>query len=189
MPLSADEFIRRFLLHVLPSGFHRIRYYGFLANPHRKEKLELCRQLLGMAPSEPSAPATPRTIGIAMRDSRVVLCGNVPSAIGAGWSPSRSCPRSVLHRLSRTPHDPSPAKRLAPAASSKPSSGRNGVVLRSSKPSCSQRHGYILLRAGSQRPHFTAPQASFPRLPADCSPRIVSSPSNKTHSATASAAV
>jgi hypothetical protein len=60
MPLSADEFIRRFLLHVLPSGFHRIRYYGFLANPHRQEKLELCRQLLGMAPSEvPSAPAIP----------------------------------------------------------------------------------------------------------------------------------
>jgi len=60
MPLTADEFIRRFLLHVLPSGFHRIRYYGFLANPHRKEKLELGRQLLGMAPGElPSVPATP----------------------------------------------------------------------------------------------------------------------------------
>jgi hypothetical protein len=59
MPLSADEFIRRFLLHVLPSGFHRIRYYGFLANPHRQEKLELCRQLLGMAPGElPSVAAT-----------------------------------------------------------------------------------------------------------------------------------
>ena len=50
MPLTADEFIRRFLLHVLPSGFHRIRYYGFLGNRHRKEKLEHCRQLLGMAP-------------------------------------------------------------------------------------------------------------------------------------------
>jgi hypothetical protein len=61
MPLSADEFIRRFLLHVLPNGFHRIRYYGFLANPHRKEKLELCRQLLGTAPSQlPAAPATPQ---------------------------------------------------------------------------------------------------------------------------------
>jgi hypothetical protein len=36
MTLSADEFIRRFLLHVLPSGFHRIRYYGFLGNRHRK---------------------------------------------------------------------------------------------------------------------------------------------------------
>jgi Putative transposase/Transposase zinc-binding domain len=50
MPLLADEFIRRFLLHVLPSGFHRIRYYGFLGNRHRKHKLEHCRQLLGMAP-------------------------------------------------------------------------------------------------------------------------------------------
>jgi len=51
MPLSADEFIRRFLLHVLPSGFHRIRYYGFLANPHRQRKLEQCRQLLGSGPA------------------------------------------------------------------------------------------------------------------------------------------
>jgi hypothetical protein len=55
MTLSADEFIRRFLLHVLPDAFQRIRYYGFLGNRYRKEKLELCRQLLGMkeiAPSE-----------------------------------------------------------------------------------------------------------------------------------------
>ena len=58
MPLSADEFIRRFLLHVLPSGFQRIRYYGFLSNRYRKEKLEHGRQLLGMAPrSESSSPA------------------------------------------------------------------------------------------------------------------------------------
>lgn len=60
MTLSADEFIRRFLLHLLPRRFHHIRYYGFLANPHRQEKLEQCRHLLGIAPSElPSAPATP----------------------------------------------------------------------------------------------------------------------------------
>ncbi len=55
MTLSADEFIRRFLLHVLPSGFHRIRYYGFLGNRYRKEKLEHCRQLLGMAPPNESS--------------------------------------------------------------------------------------------------------------------------------------
>jgi hypothetical protein len=52
MTLSAEEFIRRFLLHVLPSGFHRIRYYGFLGNRYRKEKLEHCRQLLGMTPPD-----------------------------------------------------------------------------------------------------------------------------------------
>jgi hypothetical protein len=52
MTLTAEEFIRRFLLHVLPRGFHRIRYYGFLGNRFRQEKLALCRQLLGMAPQQ-----------------------------------------------------------------------------------------------------------------------------------------
>jgi hypothetical protein len=54
MTLAAGEFIRRFLLHTLPDGFHRIRHYGFLANGHRAEKLALCRQLL-------ACPPTPRT--------------------------------------------------------------------------------------------------------------------------------
>jgi hypothetical protein len=48
MMLDAEEFIRRFLLHVLPAGFQRIRYYGFLGNRYRKEKLARCRHLLGM---------------------------------------------------------------------------------------------------------------------------------------------
>ena len=46
MSLDTDEFIRRFLLHVLPSGFQRIRHYGFLANRCRADKLAHCRQLL-----------------------------------------------------------------------------------------------------------------------------------------------
>lgn len=46
MTLSADEFIRRFLLHVLPSGFHRIRHYGMLANGGRKDNIALARKLL-----------------------------------------------------------------------------------------------------------------------------------------------
>ncbi len=54
MTLSADEFIRRFLLHVLPDGFQRIRYYGFLANRYREQKLARCRQLLAMP--QPVAP-------------------------------------------------------------------------------------------------------------------------------------
>jgi hypothetical protein len=52
MTLAAEEFIRRFLLHVLPVGFHRIRYYGFLGNRDRHEKLARCQELLGMAPPE-----------------------------------------------------------------------------------------------------------------------------------------
>jgi len=50
MTLDAPEFIRRFLLHVLPKGFVRIRYYGFLANRRRKTNLDLCRTLLGNPP-------------------------------------------------------------------------------------------------------------------------------------------
>jgi hypothetical protein len=49
MTVSADEFIRRFLVHVLPKGFVRIRHFGFMANYQRSSSLELCRQLLGMA--------------------------------------------------------------------------------------------------------------------------------------------
>jgi hypothetical protein len=52
MTLTAEEFIRRFLLHVLPNGFRRIRYYGFLGNRHREEKLAVCRRLLGMPVAE-----------------------------------------------------------------------------------------------------------------------------------------
>jgi Putative transposase/Transposase zinc-binding domain len=54
MTLAADEFIRRFLLHVLPEGFQRIRYYGFLCNRHREQKLARCRELLGMHMDSPS---------------------------------------------------------------------------------------------------------------------------------------
>ena len=43
MTLQAEEFIRRFLLHVLPEGFQRIRYYGFLGNQYREQKLAHCR--------------------------------------------------------------------------------------------------------------------------------------------------
>ena len=54
MTLDALEFIRRFLLHVLPSGMVRIRQFGFLANRVRKQKLELCRTLLAVL--QPPAP-------------------------------------------------------------------------------------------------------------------------------------
>ena len=56
MTLDGAEFIRRFLIHVLPDGFHRIRYYGFLGNCHRARKLERCRELLRMAPAAPAQP-------------------------------------------------------------------------------------------------------------------------------------
>lgn len=52
MQLSAEEFIHRWLQHVVPEGFQRIRYYGLMANCHRARHLELCRQLLATPASE-----------------------------------------------------------------------------------------------------------------------------------------
>jgi hypothetical protein len=57
MTLSAPEFVRRLLLHVLPTGFMRIRYHGLLANRHRHEKLALCRRLLGCGSAAEPQPS------------------------------------------------------------------------------------------------------------------------------------
>jgi len=62
MTLTAEEFLRRFLLHVLPRGFMRIRHYGLLANCHRAPQLARCRALLGVA-APPSPPADPDDAG------------------------------------------------------------------------------------------------------------------------------
>lgn len=61
MTLAADEFIRRFLLHALPLGFHRIRHYGLLAASSRKTSIALARRLLSVAaePDEPSSDDPP----------------------------------------------------------------------------------------------------------------------------------
>ena len=60
MTLAVDEFIRRFLLHVLPRGFHRIRHYGLLAGSTRKANLALARELLDVAaPPGPGDPEEP----------------------------------------------------------------------------------------------------------------------------------
>ena len=56
MTLAADEFIRRFLRHAVPDGFHRIRHIGFLANGHRTAKLALCRALLAAPTPDPPPP-------------------------------------------------------------------------------------------------------------------------------------
>jgi hypothetical protein len=56
MTLDAPEFIRRFLLHVLPDGFMRIRHFGFLANRAKQHALPQCRKLLGLNPALPEMP-------------------------------------------------------------------------------------------------------------------------------------
>lgn len=82
MTLDPAEFMRRFLLHVLPSGFHRIRHYGLLANAGRQVNLAKARRLLNMPPPEPArdelaVTAVPnffcRCCGATMRVVEIIL--------------------------------------------------------------------------------------------------------------------
>jgi Putative transposase len=59
MTLTTNEFIRRFLIHVLPKGFHRIRHYGLLGNTNRAANIAHARQLLAV-PSRLKEPDTPK---------------------------------------------------------------------------------------------------------------------------------
>jgi hypothetical protein len=56
--LSPQEFIRRFLQHILPDGFCKIRYYGILSNRHRRQSVQICRKALGVAPPPPKPRLT-----------------------------------------------------------------------------------------------------------------------------------
>jgi hypothetical protein len=77
MTLDAEEFIRRFLLHVLPRGFVRIRHFGFLANSRSKSKLARCRELLGVPQADPqqsSAPADWRASYEKLTGESLTIC-------------------------------------------------------------------------------------------------------------------
>ena len=74
MTVSAEEFLRRFLLHILPRGFVRIRFSGFLANRRRKQLLPLCLQLLGSNP-QPRSEATANNDGKPAGTWRCPHCG------------------------------------------------------------------------------------------------------------------
>jgi hypothetical protein len=96
MTLAADEFIRRFLLHTLPDGFHRIRHYGFLANGHRAAKLALCRRLLAAPAPRPVPPAADyrqQYLRLTGRSLDVCPCrGGLMQNLGAIPTTRPSCP-------------------------------------------------------------------------------------------------
>ena len=84
MRLHADEFIRRFLLHVLPHGFTRLRHYGLLANRCRASKLALCRDLLGQPAPEPREPETAQEMLLRLTGIDITVC--------------RQCGKGTLHQ-------------------------------------------------------------------------------------------
>ena len=92
MTLDASEFLRRFVQHVLPHGFTKIRHHGLLANRFRQERLAVCRRLLLVT----TVPATPTATG----------AGEAPTAEPAG---ERCCPHCGGRRLERTAGLPGPA--------------------------------------------------------------------------------
>jgi hypothetical protein len=74
MPLVANEFIRRFLLHILPSGFMRIRHYGLFANRHRKTKLATCRAALDQPEPEPRPEPSVETLMQHLTGRDILAC-------------------------------------------------------------------------------------------------------------------
>ena len=74
MTLAASEFIRRFLLHVLPRGFTRLRHYGVLGNRGRAQKLALCRALLAQPAPEPREPETPQAMMLRLTGIDITVC-------------------------------------------------------------------------------------------------------------------
>ena len=85
MRLDAGEFIRRFLLHVLPRGFTRLRHYGVLANRGRARRLALCRTLLRQPTLEPREPETPQAMMLRLTGIGITVC--------------RQCGRGTLRRI------------------------------------------------------------------------------------------
>ena len=109
MTLAADEFIRRFLLHVLPRGFHRIRHYGLLAASSRKASLALARELLAVAPP---ADADPDDEPVDARPP-CPCCGGLMIVIETfeRWQQPRA-PPCTTHR--KIPRDPARAATIPP---------------------------------------------------------------------------
>ena len=98
LPLPATEFLRRFLLHVVPKGFMRIRHSGITANCRRQQKLARCRELLGIATPAPPAAAS--------------LPAGVDTAVPAAEDATRRCPQCgaplrIIEILPPQPHDTS----------------------------------------------------------------------------------
>ena len=104
MTLESNEFIRRFLVHVLPDGFMRVRHFGFLANRSKKQNLAQCRELLGIEPPPPRTPKkSARELMLDVTGVDVALCpvckagtliviGQLPAFHFATWRAHTSPP-------------------------------------------------------------------------------------------------
>ena len=130
MALEAGEFIRRFLLHTLPDGFHRIRHYGFLANGARTERLARCRRLLNLS-TKPDEAKIADEHDAATASSPGATSPSAPTAVApCSASPSyRARPR---RRFAATPHEPA----STPISATRTTPALRPVVSPPSAPIC-----------------------------------------------------
>jgi len=103
MTLPAAEFLRRFLLHVLPRGFMRIRHYGILANRHRQHKLLRCRELLG-GPAVSASAGASETPATATHGEALDACDTEPLLAPCPICGARM---RIVEFLAPRPHDTS----------------------------------------------------------------------------------
>ena len=99
MTLAPGEFLRRFLIHVLPAGFHRIRHYGLFANPARAANLAKARALLQAPPSAPDAETHDEPEAAAKPPIACPCCGGrmvLVEVFERGRSPHGPPPRPVF---------------------------------------------------------------------------------------------
>jgi hypothetical protein len=101
MSLEAHEFIRRFLLHILPHGFQRLRHVGFLANRGKARALRQCRQLLGQPPALP-----PREQPSAVEWMRQRTGIDITQCPHCGYRPLVRQPLPLSHRSGAEPRGP-----------------------------------------------------------------------------------
>ena len=105
--LGADEFIRRFLLHTLPDGFHRIRHYGLFASGHRGQTLALCRRLL-------EAPTTASAIGSSPAVPWICPCCGGSMVSTGPWRDDGALARHLMTATHRPSSSLRPGSAVAP---------------------------------------------------------------------------
>jgi len=106
MPLDAHEFIRRFLLHVIPKGFVRVRHFGVLAN-RSKGLLAKCRQLLDLDPALPKLPAkSVHELMLQIAGIDITRCPLCQKGTLVPYKPARPCTMGFFVMIPQRPKIP-----------------------------------------------------------------------------------
>ena len=170
MTLDTHEFIRRFLMHVLPKGLHRIRHYGLLANGHRANNIAKVRALLSVAPST-KEPEDSKT---APADHACALPRPVPAAALVSSSSRDSRPPVSPSTDPVRPHRPAGSTHHDDANATQPTQHRPSLLAAPGRPKCWKSAPIIHPRLASQT---RLPACDRPKLSSCHSSSMVPAPS------------